>query len=268
VQVEHLKQLVDALQEDVIAREKDVIALEIAALEHQKALQRRRAAAEMTRKQVLAAMADREERHRRLLKEREEIKLAREAAEREKELLDREEQELARDEDLIRAFQQRHTAVNQIVESENERQTRLQKERFDLAQGQIEMQNALKNHVDEFSTRYQEDEKAAARRYDRLEQLIDQRSKIPGKERQTWISLWTQKNQKSEEMIRQLEEQLQETDADALVEQLSALEAEESEVRQKIAQEQESNRGIDQEEKERLEQLEREMIEEKKALLR
>jgi hypothetical protein len=278
-QVDHLTQLVDALQEDVIVRENEVIALEIAALEHQKAieatnerraaLQQRRAAAEQKRKQILAAMADREERYRELLKEREEIKLAREAAEREKELLDREKHELLRKEELLSGFQQRHAAVNQIIESENQRQTRLQSERISLARRQLEIQNELRNDVDDFLIRYHEDEQAAERRYDRLEQLIDQRSKIPGKERQTWITLWTQKNQKSEEMIRQLEEQLAETDAAALVEQLNALEAEENELKEKIAQEEELiKRGIDQDEKERLEQLEKEMIQEEESLLK
>jgi hypothetical protein len=212
-------------------------------------------------------MADREERQRELLKEWEELKPALEVAEREKEVLDREERELVRDEEVLRGFQERHAAVNQIVESENQRQTRLQAERLGLARRQIEVQSELKSDVEAFGVRAQEQRQAAARRYERLEQLIDQRSKIPGKERQAWITLWTEKNRKSEELIRLLEEQLEKTDAEALVEQLNALEIEENELRQKIAEEQEViSRGVDREEKEKLEQLEKEMIEEEERL--
>ena len=136
-------------------------------------------------------------------------------------------------------MRQRDEEAAKIAAQENERQMKLELDRSNMEREHNEKVTKMKDRVEDFLAKYEEDAAAVERRFERLERAAAQRRIAVDLEQSKWSALWNEKHQNADKMIAELEQKLRESEsASALKTKLAELQTEHEELQRKIKEEQ------------------------------
>jgi hypothetical protein len=162
-------------------------------------------------------------------------------------------------------LRQRDEGAARLAAEENERQMRLELER-----AHSEKVAKLKDRVEDFLAKYEEDAAAVERRFERLERAAAQRRMAVELEQKKWVELWNEKHASADKMIQELEQKLKASESTAVLkERLTQLQAEHEQLKQRVADEQEEIRKLSEgpgSERELLERMEKETRDERERI--
>lgn len=279
-QVERLRRVVHELEEDVVARENEVTRLEAAAVAHQKkiedtnsrraALEDRRVVAEDKKRVILAALAAREEQRLRINKEREFIQRRCDEAERESDELDEIEIELKREEEEYQEKKRCDEEAQRLAADENAHQLMLELERADVERDRRSEVSKMQSRMGEFISKYEQDAANIERRFEQLRQEAAKRTAIAELEQSKWMTMWNDKNENADRIIRDLEGRLRAAESPHILKRrLDDLTVEYQALQRKVTTEQDEIRRLSEGpggERDLIERMEKETREERERI--
>lgn len=226
--VERLKQLVNALSAEYHAKDAEIGKLEFDAIEHQRKiestnarraeLEQRRMIAEEKKRQILATIADKDSRRKKVIEQREEIRRRREAVEREQDELDRLEINIRADEDRL-VDQKRAVKFNETVEqARSERTTVKELRRKALEQDHKDNLDQLKSNIDEYLLKFEQDSATVELRFERLKRAADERRTALEFQQKKWSQIWKEKNQNADKIIFDLRSKVDKYENEVILE--------------------------------------------------
>lgn len=226
--VERLKQLVNALSAEYHAKDAEIGKLEFDAIEHQRKiestnarraeLEQRRMIAEEKKRQILATIADKDSRRKKVIEQREEIRRRREAVEREQDELDRLEINIRADEDRL-VDQKRAVKFNETVEqARSERTTVKELRRKALEQDHMDNLDQLKSNIDEYLLKFEQDSATVELRFERLKRAADERRTALEFQQKKWSQIWKEKNQNADKIIFDLRSKVDKYENEVILE--------------------------------------------------
>lgn len=279
-QVSRLKQLVEALQDEVSFREAEVTKLEADAEEHKRViketntkrsfLERRRIAADEKKRSILSALADREEKRKRVMEQRELIRKKREMVERDTDELDQLEATLTREEEKLADRIREMDEAARFAAEESERIANKELRRAAIEKDHRENVNRMMEHVEEYLTKFEDDAAIIERRFERLEKAAAQRRNTVELEQSKWMALMREKIEQADAMATELEAQISAGDNEVTLKgKIERLTAEHNDISERIEKERAEIvelSGGPGSEREKLERLERETREERERI--
>ena len=215
---DRLRSRINQMKDDILVRENDVEKIEAACYAHTKkieevsqrrgALRAREIRTEDRKTKVEGMLAAREEKRKKIMEQREELRSRMAEVEKEQERLDEIEEQLKTEEERLDEIQKKDEDAVIAAAAENEAGIRklMQKDFDERRKGQAA--SHMNDRLEDFLIMWEEDPVATERTFVKMERTARMKKRSVETEQKKWLELWNMKHKQIDDMIQQLEQRI------------------------------------------------------------
>ena len=251
---ERLRKRLDQMKDDLVVRENDVEKIENASIAHQKkieetnerrgALERRRILANDRKTKVEGMLSAREEKRKKIMQQREEVRLRMAEAEAEQERLDEVEDELKVEEERLDEIQRKDEESVLAAAAENEANIRKRMQK-DFEERRKTQKTSHTDRLEDFLVMWEDDPVATERTFVKMERAARMKKASVEAEQKKWLELWERKQKQVDDMIEQIQKKVQESESMAqLKERFEQLKVVHDDLERKVSEDQDQLRVL------------------------